>query len=146
MESPQAEITLTWTLDELFDALEEDISQNVERFEGNYANASSRGLSMVAYEGGPSLYGVGEFKHNEDMKSLLYAANRHPRMKDVMLLNLSAWKNAGGQLYAHFASTDICRPSGCWGVLEYQDQDPTTAPKYQALDEFRRSNPIWWED
>lgn len=94
------------------------------------------GLALVAYEGGPHMVGVGGAENDEKLTALFTAANRHPRMKELYLRDLSNWRDAGGGLFVAFAST--ARPSkwGNWGVLEFDAQAPAAAPKYQALRQF----------
>jgi hypothetical protein len=85
------------------------------------------------------MVGIQGAENNEKLTALFTAANRHPRMKALYLQDLNNWRDAGGGLYVAFAST--ARPSkwGNWGVLEFDAQDPSAAPKYQALKEFRRT-------
>jgi hypothetical protein len=91
---------------------------------------------LVAYEGGQHLAGYGGAEQHEALTQLFIAANRHPRMQDIYLTYLRTWQSLGGGLFMAF--TDIAQPSqyGSWGALESVTQDPTTAPKYQALRQF----------
>ena len=86
-----------------------------------------------------------EAVHNEDFTNLLIAANRHPRMKQIYLQHLADWKEAGGQLYVHYKSVGNASMYGSWGLREYEGQDLKEAPKLQALLEFYRNNPKWWD-
>jgi hypothetical protein len=54
---------------------------------------------------------------------------------------LQNWVTAGGDVFLHF--TDVAPDSkwGNFGSLEDQDQDPNTAPKYQALTTFASQHP-----
>ena len=95
--------------------------------------AKRHGLKLLAYEGGAHLVGVNGAENNDKLTALFTAANRNPRMKDLYLRDLRNWQGAGGDLFVVFSST--ARPSkwGNWGTLEYDAQDPATAPKYQAI-------------
>ena len=103
------------------------------------------GLDLIAYEGGQHLVGHGGAENNKALETLLHTANRDARMKALYLRDLASWKQAGGKLFAVFSSTGRYSKWGSWGVLEYHDQDPATAPKYQALIEFIDKTPPWWK-
>lgn len=98
--------------------------------------AKKHNLKLVAYEAGQHLVGYGGAENNQKLMELLIAANRDPLMKDLYRDYFRGWKDAGGDLLMVFSSTG--RPSkwGSWGALESQTQDPATAPKYQAVQEF----------
>ncbi len=72
---------------------------------------------------------------------LCHTVNRHPCTKALHLQGLASWKRAGGDLFAVFSSTGRYSKWGSWGVVEAHDQDPATAPQYQALIEFIAKNP-----
>jgi hypothetical protein len=63
-------------------------------------------------------------------------------MKNLYISYLNNWKAAGGKIFLNFTSVNPVSKYGSFGMLEYQDQDLTTAPKYQALMEFIASNPM----
>ena len=90
----------------------------------------SRGLQLVAYEGGQHLVNANNPKLSEFFMSL----NRRPEMTDLYTKLLEAWKQAGGTMFMNFA--DIGRPGkwGSWGALEYVGQE--RSPKYDALINF----------
>jgi len=94
--------------------------------------AQRYGLALIAYEGGQHLANSGD----EALSDRFIAANRDPRMGEIYLAHLQAWRELGGGVFMAF--TDIAQPSrfGSWGVLESLTQDPSAAPKYQALLSF----------
>lgn len=100
-----------------------------EYITANLEIARRYGLALIAYEGGQHLANSGD----EALSERFIAANREPRMGEIYLAHLRAWRELGGGLFMAFA--DIGQPSrfGSWGVLESLTQDPATAPKYQAL-------------
>lgn len=104
------------------------------------AVASKYGLRLVAYEGGQSLVGFNGAENDGTMTTLFKAANRSPRMTTVYAQYLNNWVTAGGDMFVHYSDVTAFTRYGSWGSLEYQDQDPATAPKYQALVSFAASH------
>jgi len=133
------------TVDEVLDACRKAIARNRDILAKQAKVASDAGLDLIAYEGGQHLVGHGGAENNKALEKLFHAANRDPRMKGLYLEDLAGWKQAGGKLFAVFSSTGRYSKWGSWGVLESGDQDPATAPKYQALLEFIAKNSIWWK-
>jgi hypothetical protein len=133
------------SVDQLLDHLANvDIPSRLASIGQNVANASARGLSFIAYEGGQHLVGAQGWENNTTLTALLFAANRHPRMHDLYQQYLAGWRARGGRLFVHFS--DITTPTkwGSWGTLEYRDQPPATAPKFLALQSFIVNNTRWW--
>jgi hypothetical protein len=48
---------------------------------------------------------------------------------------------AGGDLFVHYSDMGAYAKYGNFGAMEYQDQDPNTSPKYQALSAFHAQYP-----
>jgi hypothetical protein len=134
------------SLDEIFARCEENIAQNREKIESVVAKATKSRLRVIAYEAGQHLVGYGGAENNEALTAKLQAANRHPRMKDLYLADLASWKAAGGELCVMFSS--VSKPSkwGSWGLLESEAQSADSAPKYQAVQQFIRKTPAWWQE
>lgn len=125
------------TVDQILDIAGEHIRGEVRDWiEANLQVAAQYGLELVAYEGGQHLLGIGGAENNEAVTHLFIEANRHPRMGELYTEYLTQWQELGGGLFMNFSSTSEFSKWGSWGVLEYQDQDVTTAPKYQALVSF----------
>ena len=139
---------LAMTADQLLDYCTNEITTTaLSRMNDNYAVISGFGLPMIAYEGGQHLVGVnGTFKNqeNQTMTDLFISANRAARMKTLYTTYFNQWKAAGGKMFVNYTSVYSPSKYGSWGLFEYQDQDPTTAPKYQALMEFIAANPTPW--
>ena len=106
----------------------------------NAAVAQQYGLRLLAYEGGQSLVGVGSAQTNQQLISLFKAANRDPRIADLYTEYLQNWKTSGGDLFMYYSDVTAYTQYGSFGALEYQDQDPSTAPKFQALANFAAAN------
>jgi hypothetical protein len=132
-------------LDAVFERCRQQIGENHGRIATVVQAARQRKLDVIAYEGGQHLVGFQGAENNEALTRLFHAANRDPRMKDLYLEDLASWKAAGGKLFAVFSR--VAQPSkwGSWGLLESEAQDPQTAPKYQAVMEFIRTTPAWWD-
>lgn len=134
----EAAKTANLSVDELLDACEKEIDAGHERTREMAKLVKSRGLKLLAYEGGQHLVGSEGEENNEKLTKLFHAANRHPRMKDLYLRDLKGWSKAGGELFCVFASTGRYSKWGAWGVLEYSDQDESTAPKLAAIRELMK--------
>ena len=93
--------------------------------------AGSRGLDLIAYEGGQHMAGVGNVINNQQITNLFVAANRDPRMGDMYSKFLDNWHTSGGGLFMSFTSTGQYGRYGSWGVLENMVQ--TSSPKLDAL-------------
>jgi hypothetical protein len=125
-----------YSVDRVIEECRKHIGDNRSKIATVVAQAKKLGLEVVAYEAGQHLVGHGGAENNERLTKLFHTANRDPRMRDLYLEDIKSWSNAGGGLYVVFSS--VSRPSkwGSWGMLEYDAQDPATAPKYQAVLQF----------
>jgi hypothetical protein len=106
----------------------------------NIANASARGLSYIAYEGGQHLVGIWGWENNQTLTNLLHATNRSPLMYDLYSEYFQNWKNRGGSMFCHFADIANFSKWGSWGSLEYVTQNPDYAPKFAELQNFIVNN------
>jgi hypothetical protein len=106
---------------------------NREKMRSQAALARKYGLQLIAYEGGPHLVGVGGMENNPAVTALFIAANRHPRMRDILKQHYENWFAAGGGVYVAFVYAEAPSRVGSWGVLEFQDQPVADAPKYRAI-------------
>ncbi len=100
--------------------------------------AKSRGLELVAYEGGQHIVGIKGIKDNERLTNFFIQLNRHPQMYNLYRRLLSDWEKAGGGLFLHFNDIRESNKHGSWGSLEYLQQ--SNSPKYDALIDFIRSH------
>jgi len=132
-----AEITRTWTVAQLVDACAEDILSQRTTTVQNEMEASSRGLALLAYEGGQHLVGVGGWENDGQLTALFHATNRDPGMRALYLDDLSGWHAAaGGGVHVAFSHIGEYSKWGSWGLLERQTQDPLTAPKWMGIVDF----------
>ncbi len=113
----------------------------MQQMQSNSSVAASYGLKMVGYEGGESLVGYGGAQNNSALTALFATVSRDSRMNSLYTQYLQNWVAAGGDMFVHY--TDVAPDSqyGNFGSLENQDQDPGTAPKYQALMTFASQHP-----
>ena len=133
------------TVDQLLDLLKnEAVPETIEWMAEQAQAAAERGVALIAYEGGQHLAGVAGAEEDPQLNALFDAANRDPRMKAIYARYLDAWKESGGQLFAHFIDCGRYTKWGRWGSLEFLSQPRAEAPKFDALQSFIESNPVWW--
>jgi hypothetical protein len=96
--------------------------------------ANSRGLPLMAYEGGQHLAGYGGGENNRRLTRKFIRANRDARMHDLYLRYLEYWLQNGGGLFAMFSHAGLPGKWGSWGLLEHYFQ--MNAPKYTATMEI----------
>jgi hypothetical protein len=107
----------------------------------NKAVAQQYGLNLVAYEGGQHLVGISDAQNNQTLTNLFKDVNRNPRIQTLYDEYLQDWATIGGDLFVHYVDIGSYSKYGSFGALEYQDQDVTTAPKYQSLMNFATQHP-----
>lgn len=112
------------------DGYDDSLKGTSDLFRYHQNVARSRGLQLVAYEGGQHLVS----SDNPKLTEFFINLNRRPEMADLYTKLLEAWKQAGGTVFMNFS--DIGRPGkwGSWGALEYVGQE--RSPKYDALITF----------
>ena len=125
--------------------LETELPQAAKWVREQAAVAREAGLALIAYEGGQHLVGVGPAVSDQALNQLFDAVNRDPRMKQLYLDYLKAWREGGGRLFVHYAHCVKSTQWGRWGALEYLGQPRQEAPKFDALLEFIDANPRWWD-
>ncbi len=124
------------SVNQILDSCAVDIGRAMAYAAENKKNAAARGLALIAYEAGQHLAGFGGVENDQTITNLFIAANRHPGMKLLYLDYLQRWDRMGGGLIAMFSFIGLYSKWGSWGLLEWQDQDAATAPKYQAVQDF----------
>jgi len=106
-------------------------------------NFPGSGIRHISYEGGQHLVGVGGFTFNAACLTRFDEANRDARMGTIYQSYLADWKLNGDE-FTHFYNVGRWSPFGHWGLLEFQDQDPATSPKFSGFMSFSAANPCWW--
>jgi len=131
---PPAEEVAGWSVERLLDYVEKvSLPRSINWIERQKEIADKYNLLLVAYEGGQHLAAHGGAENNEKLTALFKAANRHPRMGLIYEAYLEAWRKLGGDLFCHFSSIGRWSKWGCWGLLEYWDEDPAFSPKFKAV-------------
>jgi hypothetical protein len=120
------------------------LPRSIEWIKAHAQLAAKHKIDLIAYEGGQHLVGVGEAMNNEKLNKLFDAANDDPRMKELYLEYLDAWRKEGGKLFMHFNDCGSQSKYGRWGALESLTQTRKQAPKYDALVTYIEKTPRWW--
>ncbi|MBD2750538.1 hypothetical protein IC232_28205 [Microvirga sp. BT688] len=128
-----------WSVDQVMQVLAREVETgNRQMIEAQAEVARATGVRLIAYEGGQHLAGHGGAENNPRLEQLFLAANRHPKMKEIYLSHLRNWQAAGGDLYVLYSSMGPYSKWGSWGLLETEQQAPSTAPKWEAVQQFMR--------
>lgn len=132
-----------WGVDRVLDVLTQEVATANKKMIQEQADvAREMNVRLVAYEGGQHLAGILGAENNQKLEQLFSATNRDPRMKAIYLTHFANWKAAGGDLYMVFSSMGLNGKWGSWGLLETEDQDVLTAPKWMAVQEFMSTNKL----
>jgi hypothetical protein len=109
--------------------------------QANKNESSSRGLPLLAYEGGQHLI-MYPGDSDQQWLNLMTAANRDPRMATAYTRTLADWQAVGGTIYTLF--NHVYRPSkyGVWGLKESEFQNSNV--KWQAVLPYRDTKECWW--
>jgi hypothetical protein len=91
--------------------------------------AAKYGLRYVTYEGGQHVV----LPSNVD---LLKQIERDPRMADLYTSYVNKWQQQIGDPLTLFALTGPISASGAWGLVEYNGQPLSDAPKMRAVHAF----------
>lgn len=119
------------------------IANLVKSFAYHKKIADAYGLTLVMYEGGTHVVGVGEWGNNRTLSDFFLALNQSDDMGQLYLELLSGWKNAGGTLFNAFVDVGRHGTHGSWGALQHLDDH---SERWDALVAFNRNNPGWWEN
>jgi len=116
-----------------------DLIAKVNRDIAFYKQLADRyNVKLVAYEGGQHIVGVGAQQNDPALTAKFIATNRDPGMYDLYRSFFESWP---GELFCVFSSCSKPSKSGSWGLLEYSEQDPETAPKFRAIRDLINSWP-----
>ncbi len=122
----------TMSVEQILDYCQQDIARNRALSIEMHSDAAARGLRVIAYEGGQHLVGFG-WQTETGVAQKFEAANRHARMRGLYLDDLRGWAELGGGLFVTYRHMGRYGEQGCFGVMEYLDQDSASSPKYQGL-------------
>ena len=107
------------------------LQQSFSWIEDNRRVASDNNLSLLAYEGGQHLVGIGAASNSQSLTDIFIAANRDERIGTTYTNYLEGWRSRGGDLFVHFSDISLYTKFGSWGALENSEQ--LSSPKYDAL-------------
>ncbi|MBU6294215.1 MAG: hypothetical protein KJS91_05980 [Planctomycetes bacterium] len=101
-----------------------------KRVADDWAARLGRPIGLVAYEAGPHLDG-----QNQPYQNAFFEAGSNPRMREVYSNLLAGCRDAGLDSFLQYSLTGALYPAsfGAFGALDSIDQNPSAAPKYQAL-------------
>ena len=140
----QAELS-AMTPDQLLDKTRDIyLKETLRLIPEQVAIAKKYGLELVAYEGGPAYDAYFGSENDDKINKLFDEVNRHPRMGELYIELLRAWKAAGAQTFVNFNSCGRYSKWGRWGLLEYIAQPAADSPKYSSVLKFISDNPRWW--
>ena len=88
--------TLGMTVDEILDVCISEIAAQRLQSTAQLNTLQPYGIDMIAYESGQHLVGVGLWQDDTQLTALFQAANRHPRMYDAYMDDITGWNNLGG--------------------------------------------------
>ena len=119
---------------EIFDELEVELATDLApKMAQNVQIATSRGLDLIAYEGGQHLVGVGWAQNNQALTDKFVSVNRDPEMYGLYTQFVQAWENAGAKFMTPYSFCGKFTDFGSWGHLEYLTQPLDQAHKHRAL-------------
>ena len=104
--------------------------------------AQARGLEIIGYEGGPSIYTDSMKKIVDGEITIVYdpgttffmnEANRRDGIAELYRIHMNQGLERGIRTHSLFTLTGGYSRHGQWGHLEYLMQDPNTAPKYTFM-------------
>ncbi|MEP7057997.1 MAG: hypothetical protein ABI809_09535 [Caldimonas sp.] len=143
-EPAQIDATLALAPEQLIGQMRANIRDVVRpRIVENARLAQRHGLALDGYEGGAhdsSSYFPAA--RHDPLTALFAAAHRSPRMREVYREYLETWIAAGGGTLNQYNDIGKWSKWGLWGALEYVTEDPSTAPKYQALLDTIAAHPL----
>jgi len=137
-ESPNEQVVVGWTLDQLFNHLNKQVLPDAKSWLVSHKQiADTHGLKLVSYEAGQHLAAFDDATNNEKLTKLFLDANNDPRMGDVYAKSLADWAEVGGDLICSYASVGEWSKWGSWGLLQYHDDAPTA--KFKATIDWAQS-------
>ncbi|MEP3666693.1 MAG: hypothetical protein ABJN42_08160, partial [Roseibium sp.] len=112
-------------------------------FEYHKSVADAHGLDLIMYEGGTHIVGINGNQDDEELTEFFTALNASDQMGQLYIELLAGWMDAGGTLFNAFVDVGRHSKHGSWGALEHLDD---SSARWDALVEFNRENPGWWEE
>lgn len=110
----------------------------------NYDAANSRGLRLIAYEGGTHIEMESWHEDPDYAAVVAFHEDLHDSvgMYAVIQSYLSRWRQAGGTTFAYFHFAGWLEDSH-FGLMRWFDEDPLNL-KYESVADWADANAIWW--
>ncbi len=138
---PNARTVAAWSVEQVLDYVATNaLPESAGWMKLQKGVADKYGLTLIAYEAGQHLVGVGGAENDDALTRVFQAANRHPRMGALYTRYLDTWRDSGGDLMCIFSSTGRWSKWGSWGLTEYLDETEAAHPKLKAVLEWNRVN------
>jgi hypothetical protein len=116
------DVQLSGSVDQILQAMQNEINGDMRTEKQQFiALAQSWGLKAVTYEGGPD-NGGGSTANLANR----IAANRDPRMKDLIVQDVTQWRQLGGDLFLHYKIFSGYDQNGMW---VYPSATMTSGPR-----------------
>jgi len=99
-------------------------------------NIFGRNVPLVSYEGGPSLYTDyidGGDSRDDGTTMFMETLNRCPEFAEIYRTQINMARAKGLRTHSIFVDNSGWGKYGQWGHLEYPDQNPSQAVKWQAM-------------
>ena len=136
--------TKSYTTDELFAALEGDLTEVLGAVHRTVEVAAQHDLPLIAYEAGQHLAGHGGVEADDTQTARFLGANRDPRMGELYARLLDTWATVGGRTICLWNSIETWSKWGSWGLVEFIETPRDKAPKLDAALEFAEKQGRWW--
>lgn len=130
-------------LDRAFSALGSSVTGLLSTWRYHKAAADKAGLKLVMYEGGSHVVGLGQWQENARLTAFFAKLHRDPRFGPLYTRMLANWRDVGGGANALFDDIEGHSKYGPWGHLEHINDQSV---RWDALTDFNRANPAWWEE
>ncbi len=150
------------TVDDIFDTINQSGDVDVKSLEGTINAVKNQltiislsNLKLVSYEGGQHLV-TGIFGSAIDesdqarYRKLFNQANRDPRMKEIYINFLNAWKDLsdeGTSLFTLYTLPQSFYRYGNFGLKEHLNKSRSESPKYDGVMTFQEAaKECWWDN
>ena len=136
--------TKGYSTDELFAALDKDLTEVLGAVHRTVEVAAQHDLPLIAYEAGQHLAGHGGVEADDTQTARFQGANRDPRMGELYTRLLDTWAAVGGRTICLWNSVETWSKWGSWGLVEFIETPRDQAPKLDAALKFAESQGRWW--
>lgn len=129
----QTDKVLSQTVEETLDHCENEIQQIGKAIREQKKVTDQYQVELIAYEAGQHLSGYLGAENTKPLTDHFIDCNRSERMEELYLKDYLSWIENGGGLFVYYHSISTPSKWGSWGLLEYQDQESDSSPKYRGV-------------